>query len=38
MSVFLYHINKAYDRNPDLPKFLVDPEFAKEIIDRQSAW
>ncbi|KAK7824348.1 6-phosphogluconate dehydrogenase [Quercus suber] len=28
----------AYDRNSDLANLLVDPEFAKEIIERQSAW
>jgi 6-phosphogluconate dehydrogenase len=37
-SVFLGRIKKAYDRNPDLASLLVDPEFAKEIIERQSAW
>ncbi|KAL0408786.1 UNVERIFIED_CONTAM: 6-phosphogluconate dehydrogenase, decarboxylating 1 [Sesamum radiatum] len=36
-AVVLDCIKKAYDRNPDLPKFLVDPEFAKEIIDQQFA-
>ncbi|KAK4423645.1 6-phosphogluconate dehydrogenase, decarboxylating 2 [Sesamum alatum] len=34
-AVFFDRIEKAYDRNPDLPNLLVDPEFAKEIIDRQ---
>ncbi|KAL0446960.1 UNVERIFIED_CONTAM: 6-phosphogluconate dehydrogenase, decarboxylating 2 [Sesamum latifolium] len=34
-AVFLDRIKKAYDRNPDLPNLLVDPEFAKEIIDRR---
>ncbi|KAJ0765935.1 putative phosphogluconate dehydrogenase (NADP(+)-dependent, decarboxylating) [Helianthus annuus] len=28
----------AYDRNPKLANLLVDPEFAKEMIERQSAW
>lgn len=37
-AVFLDRIKKAYDRNPNLPNLLVDPEFAKEIIERQSAW
>ncbi|XP_042019554.1 6-phosphogluconate dehydrogenase, decarboxylating 2 [Salvia splendens] len=37
-AVFLDRIKKAYDRNPDLTNLLVDPEFAKEITDRQSAW
>ncbi|KAH9675963.1 6-phosphogluconate dehydrogenase decarboxylating 2 [Citrus sinensis] len=37
-AVFLDRIKKAYDRNADLANLLVDPEFAKEIVDRQSAW
>ncbi|CAN1241439.1 6-phosphogluconate dehydrogenase, decarboxylating 2 [Linum perenne] len=37
-AVFLDRIKKAYDRNPELSNLLVDPEFAKEIIERQSAW
>ncbi|OIW07279.1 hypothetical protein TanjilG_08394 [Lupinus angustifolius] len=37
-AIFLDRIKKAYDRNPGLANLLVDPEFAKEIIDRQSAW
>ncbi|RDX90740.1 6-phosphogluconate dehydrogenase, decarboxylating 3, partial [Mucuna pruriens] len=37
-AIFLDRIKQAYDRNPDLANLLVDPEFAKEIIDRQSAW
>ncbi|KAE8701930.1 6-phosphogluconate dehydrogenase, decarboxylating 1 [Hibiscus syriacus] len=37
-AIFLDRIKKAYDRNPELANLLVDPEFAKEIIDRQSAW
>jgi 6-phosphogluconate dehydrogenase len=37
-DVFLDRIKKAYDRNPDLRNLLVDPGFAKEIIERQSAW
>nr|POE81000.1 6-phosphogluconate dehydrogenase, decarboxylating 1 [Quercus suber] len=37
-AVFLDRIKKAYDRNPDLASLLVDPEFVKEIIDRQSSW
>uniref|UniRef100_A0A6N2LUE8 6-phosphogluconate dehydrogenase, decarboxylating n=1 Tax=Salix viminalis TaxID=40686 RepID=A0A6N2LUE8_SALVM len=37
-AVFLDRIKKAYDRNPNLPNLLVDPEFAKEIVERQSAW
>ncbi|KAK4798667.1 hypothetical protein SAY86_030993 [Trapa natans] len=37
-AIFLDRIKQAYDRNPDLANLLVDPEFAKEIIERQSAW
>ncbi|XP_031491401.1 6-phosphogluconate dehydrogenase, decarboxylating 1 [Nymphaea colorata] len=37
-AVFLDRIKKAYDRNPELASLLIDPEFAKEIVDRQSAW
>ncbi|XP_042474739.1 6-phosphogluconate dehydrogenase, decarboxylating 2 isoform X1 [Zingiber officinale] len=37
-AIFLDRIKKAYDRNPELYNLLVDPEFAKEILDRQSAW
>jgi 6-phosphogluconate dehydrogenase len=37
-AIFLDRIKQAYDRNPDLANLLVDPEFAKEIIDRQGAW
>ncbi|KAE8701315.1 6-phosphogluconate dehydrogenase, decarboxylating 1 [Hibiscus syriacus] len=37
-AIFLDRIKKAYDRNPNLANLLADPEFAKEIIDRQSAW
>lgn len=37
-AIFLDRIKKAYDRNPDLFSLLVDPEFAKEMIERQSAW
>ncbi|EPS70190.1 hypothetical protein M569_04567, partial [Genlisea aurea] len=37
-AVFLDRIKKAYDRNPQLPNLLVDPEFAKEIVERQAAW
>ncbi|KAE8660753.1 6-phosphogluconate dehydrogenase, decarboxylating 1 [Hibiscus syriacus] len=37
-AIFLDRIKKAYDRNPELANLLVDLEFAKEIIDRQSAW
>ncbi|GAB2280143.1 hypothetical protein Dimus_014780 [Dionaea muscipula] len=37
-AIFLDRIKKAYDRNPDLANLLIDPEFSKEIIERQSAW
>ncbi|KAL9323607.1 hypothetical protein ACSQ67_008464 [Phaseolus vulgaris] len=37
-AIFLDRIKKAYDRSPNLANLLVDPEFAKEIVDRQSAW
>ncbi|KAG6396156.1 hypothetical protein SASPL_142298 [Salvia splendens] len=37
-AIFLDRIKKAYDRNADLANLLVDPEFAKEIMERQSAW
>ena len=37
-AIFLDRIKKAYDRNDNLANLLVDLEFAKEIIDRQSAW
>ncbi|OVA15211.1 6-phosphogluconate dehydrogenase [Macleaya cordata] len=33
-AIFLDRIKKAYDRNPDLANLLLDPEFAKEIIER----
>ena len=36
-GVFLERVRKAYDRNPDLVNLLVDPEFAKEMMQRQSA-
>ncbi|CAN6477478.1 unnamed protein product [Victoria cruziana] len=37
-AIFLDRIKKAYDRNSDLASLLIDPEFAKEIVERQSAW
>ncbi|CAA7407746.1 unnamed protein product [Spirodela intermedia] len=37
-AIFLDRIKQAYDRNPELSSLLVDPEFAKEIVDRQAAW
>jgi 6-phosphogluconate dehydrogenase len=35
---FLDRIKKAYDRNPELASLLIDPEFTKEMVERQSAW
>lgn len=37
-AVFLDRIKKAYQRNPNLPSLLVDPDFAKEMVQRQAAW
>ena len=37
-AIFLDRIKQAYDRNADLANLLVDPEFAKEVVERQSAW
>ncbi|KAK9716639.1 hypothetical protein RND81_06G247400 [Saponaria officinalis] len=37
-AVFLDRIKKAYQRNPDLSSLVVDPEFAKEMVQRQAAW
>lgn len=37
-AIFLDRIKKAYDRNAELANLLVDPEFAKEIMERQAAW
>lgn len=37
-AIFLDRIKRAYDRKPDLANLLVDTEFAKEIMERQSAW
>ncbi|XP_074274758.1 6-phosphogluconate dehydrogenase, decarboxylating 1 [Silene latifolia] len=37
-AMFLDRIKQAYDRNPNLANLLIDPEFSKEIIERQSAW
>ncbi|GAB2234207.1 hypothetical protein Droror1_Dr00003449 [Drosera rotundifolia] len=37
-AIFLDRIKKAYDRNPNLANLLIDPEFSKEIIERQPAW
>ncbi|GAB4816758.1 hypothetical protein N2152v2_003804 [Parachlorella kessleri] len=35
---FLDRIKQAYQRNPDLPNLLVDPEFGKDLAERQAAW
>lgn len=35
---FLDRIKQAYDRNPKLASLLIDPEFTKEMVERQSAW
>ncbi|KAK4400921.1 6-phosphogluconate dehydrogenase, decarboxylating 3, chloroplastic [Sesamum angolense] len=37
-AVFLDRIKQAYQRNPGLANLLVDPEFAKEMVQRQAAW
>ncbi|KAL8120994.1 6-phosphogluconate dehydrogenase, decarboxylating 2 [Apium graveolens] len=37
-AIFLDRIKQAYDRNADLASLLIDPEFAKEMIERQAAW
>jgi 6-phosphogluconate dehydrogenase len=35
---FLDRIKAAYDRNPNTPSLLVDPDFARELNERQAAW
>ncbi|KAG6397100.1 hypothetical protein SASPL_143263 [Salvia splendens] len=37
-AVFLDRIKQAYQRNPGLANLLVDPEFAREMVQRQAAW
>ncbi|KAK9061800.1 hypothetical protein SSX86_018983 [Deinandra increscens subsp. villosa] len=37
-AIFLDRIKQAYDRDSELANLLVDPEFAKEMVERQSAW
>ncbi|CAI0414788.1 unnamed protein product [Linum tenue] len=37
-AVFLDRIKQAYQRNPNLASLIVDPEFAKEMVQRQAAW
>jgi 6-phosphogluconate dehydrogenase len=35
---FLGRIKQAYDRNGRLANLLVDPQFARELVERQPAW
>ncbi|CAN6718625.1 unnamed protein product [Malus baccata var. baccata] len=37
-AVFLDRIKNAYQRNQSLPNLIVDPDFAKEMVQRQAAW
>lgn len=37
-AVFLDRIKQAYDRDANLQSLLVDPEFAKELADKNAAW
>uniref|UniRef100_A0A0D6QST9 6-phosphogluconate dehydrogenase, decarboxylating n=1 Tax=Araucaria cunninghamii TaxID=56994 RepID=A0A0D6QST9_ARACU len=37
-AVFLDRIKKAYERNLQLPNLMVDPDFAREMVERQAAW
>ncbi|XP_058078202.1 6-phosphogluconate dehydrogenase, decarboxylating 3, chloroplastic-like [Magnolia sinica] len=37
-AVFLDRIKKAYERNRGLANLVVDPDFAKEMVQRQAAW
>jgi len=37
-AVFLDRITAAYTKNPKLVSLLIDPDFAKEICDREAAW
>ncbi|KAL6191955.1 hypothetical protein ACLB2K_038344 [Fragaria x ananassa] len=37
-AVFLDRIKNAYQRNQGLPNLIVDPDFAKEMVQRQAAW
>ncbi|KAK4796299.1 hypothetical protein SAY86_028625 [Trapa natans] len=37
-AVFLDRIKRAYQRNPNLASLVVDPEFAREMVQRQAAW
>jgi 6-phosphogluconate dehydrogenase len=35
---FLDNIRQAFERNPDLPNLLLDPEFKEAVESRQEAW
>lgn len=35
---FLDRIKQAYQRDAKLPNLLVDPEFAKDLVDSEQAW
>jgi 6-phosphogluconate dehydrogenase len=35
---FLDRIKRAYDRDAELPSLLLDPEFSRELAERQPAW
>ena len=35
---FLDEIREAYMNNPDLKNLLVDPSFAKKLVEHQAAW
>eukprot|EP01018_Ginkgo_biloba_P021458 Gb_14015 [translate_table: standard] len=37
-AIFLDRIKRAYERNSQLASLLVDPEFAREMVERQAAW
>lgn len=37
-AVFLDRIKIAYQRNPSLASLLVDPDFAREMVQREKAW
>ncbi|RWR75164.1 6-phosphogluconate dehydrogenase, decarboxylating 2, chloroplastic [Cinnamomum micranthum f. kanehirae] len=37
-AVFLDRIKKAYERNRGLANLMVDPDFAREMVQRQAAW
>lgn len=37
-AAFLDDIKRAYVRNPKLANLLVDPDFAEQLLERQTAW